>query len=164
MNERITITEEQYRKLLEYLDEVRSKHMNKLYLCIAGSVLLAVPGLMLLFGYGGGRYVALAGLGWIGSLAGTVILLVTGYQKVFGSNAPITHFKQRNYSCGKITISQLSDSAGRPPYLVSDTLGKQYVCPVFLEFKAMRRGGTATSVILPDGTAFAVHDADSSSY
>ena len=164
MSQQITITPQQHQKILEYLDEARSKHMNMLYVCIAGSVLLALPGLMLLGGYGGNRYSLLAGVAWFGCLIGTLLLVITGYQKVFGANAPINLIKQHNYSCGKITVSQCSGSEGRPPYLVTDALGKQYICPIYLEFKALRPGGTAVAVYLPGGTSFAVHDASADAF
>ncbi|MBR4201173.1 MAG: hypothetical protein IKQ91_07860 [Oscillospiraceae bacterium] len=164
MSEQISITPQQHQKIIEYLDEARSKHMHLLYICIAGSVLLALPGLMLLGGYGGNRYSLLAGIGWFVSIVGTVILLLTGYQRVFGSNAPINQFKQHNYSCERITVSQLSGSEGRPPYLVTDSLGKQYVCPVYLEMKAMRQGGTAIGIYLSGSTNFVVHDASADTF
>lgn len=152
------ITEQQYQKVLQYLDEARSKHMHLMYLSVGGSVLLALPGLMLLRGIPGSMYETLAGMLWFVCLIGTVILVLTGYQKKFGSNAPISMFKQRNFSCESITVSQLSGSEGRPPYLVHDSLGKQYICPVYLEFKQLRQGGKAIGIYLPDGTCLAVHD------
>lgn len=164
MEQKATITEQQRQKIIEYLDEARSKHMHLLYICIAGSVLLALPGLMLLGGYGGNRYSMAAGLLWYVCLAGLVVLFLTGWKKKFGPQASISQLKQNNYSCQLIAVSQLSGSEGRPPYLVTDSLGKQYVCPVYLEFKQLRQGGTAVGIYLPDGTCLAVHNTADDTY
>lgn len=164
MNNQANITEQQREKIVEYLDEARSKHMHLLYVCVAGSVLFLLPGLMLLGGYGGNRYSVAAGAAWFLCIIGTVVLFLTGYQKKFGKAAPIEQMKQHNFSCERITIAQLSDSMGKPPYLISDSLGKQYVCPIYLEFKQLQRGGNAIGIYLPDGTCFAVHDTSEDTY
>lgn len=164
MNNQANITEQQLQKIIEYLDEARSKHMHLLYVCIAGAVLFLLPGLMLLGGYGGNRYSYLAGIAWVLCVVGGIVLFLTGNQKKFGKGAPIERMKQRNFSCEYITVSQLSDSMGKPPYLVSDSLGKQYICPIYLEFKQLRRGGNAIGIYLTDGTCFAVHDTAEDTY
>lgn len=151
----LTITDEQQRKLLEYLDEARSKHMHMLYLCIAGDVLCAIPGIMLLAGISASRYTDLAGILWFASIIGTVVLFLTGYRKVFGSGCAYDQVKQKNYYCEEVTISQRSGGEGKPPYLVSDQRGKQLICPVYLEFKALQIGSRALAVNLPNGTSFA---------
>lgn len=164
MNNRVTITELQYQKALQYLDDARSKHLHLMYISVGGSVLLASPGLMLLGGIPGDRYMTLAGMMWFACLIGTVILFLTGYQRKFGRNSTYAQFKERHYSCEMITIDQLSGSEGRPPYLVTDQLGKQYICPVYLEFKQLRQGGNAIGIYLMDGTCLVMHDTAEDTY
>lgn len=164
MNNQANITEQQCQKVIEYLDEARSKHMHLLYVCVAGSILLLIPGLMVLGGYGGSRESVLAGYAWFLCVGGAIVLFLTGYQKKFGSRAPIAQMKQRNFSCERIQIAQLSGSEGRPPYLATDSLGKQYVCPIYLEFKQLRQGGDAIGIYLMDGTCFVVHDTANDTY
>lgn len=158
-----SITDEQHRKILEYLDEARSKHMNMLYLCIAGDVLLLLPGVTLFKGYGN-IYSMLAGALWYFCLIGTAILLLTGWNKKIGSNSAYARMQRREYSCEYITVSTTSDSAGRPPYLLNDARGQQYICPIFMEFKLLHAGSRAVGVCLNDGTRFAVHDSANGSY
>ncbi|MBR3045909.1 MAG: hypothetical protein IKI45_15680 [Oscillospiraceae bacterium] len=151
------ITENQKRKILEYLDDARSKHLHMLYLCIAGDVLLFLPGIAIFSGFAN-RYVTLAGALWFICLIGTAILLLTGWNRVFGSNSAYARMQRNEYSCEYITVSTTSDSAGRPPYLLNDSLGQQYVCPIFVEFKLLHAGSRAIGIYLNDGTRFAVHD------
>ena len=153
------ITAHQQQKLVEYLDEARSKHMHMLYICVAGSVLLLLPGLSLFTGFGN-MYSNLAGVLWILSVIGLVILLVTGYQKYFGGNCAYSCAKRGAYSCGEITVSTVSGSEGRPPYLLNDAAGNQYICPVYMEFKTMHAGCTAIGVTLINGMRFAFSESN----
>ena len=150
------ITSQQQQKLVEYLDEARSKHMHLIYICIAGAVLLFLPGLSLLTaGEFSNLYVSVAGFFWIVSIIGLVILLLTGYQKYFGGNSAISCAKRGAYSCAPITVSSVSGSEGRPPYLLNDSAGNQYICPVYIEFKYLHAGSMAIGVTLVNGMRFA---------
>ncbi len=159
----VNITEQQHQKLLQYLDEARGKFMNMLYICIGGSVLLCLPGLTLFNGFGT-RYSRMAGILWYVALIGLIVLLVTGYPKYLGSNSAYACAKRRAYFCTPITISNVSGSEGRPPYLLNDTMGNQYVCPVYLEFKSFRSGGGAIGVTLTNGTRYAFAAPNPSAY
>lgn len=159
----VTITEQQHQKLVQYLDDARGKHMNLMYLCIAGSVLLFLPGVTLLTGFGN-VYVTLAGVGWFCCIIGLVILFLTGYQKHFGSNSAYSCAKRRAYSCSSITVSTVSGSEGRPPYLLNDTLGMQYISPVYMEFKKFHAGGTAIGVTLINGMRYAFAEPETDIY
>lgn len=156
------ITPVQKQKLIEYLEEKRSKHMNLMYICIAGSVLLFLPGLSLFASNYGNIYSNLAGCLWIVCVVGLVILLLTGYQKHFGGNSAISCAKRGAYSCAPITVGTVSGNEGRPPYLLSDSMGNQYICPVYMEFKYMRTGSTAVGVTLVNGMRFAFSEATAS--
>lgn len=147
MYERPEITENQKQKLIEYLDEARSKHMHLMYIAIAGSVLLFIPGMGMLaavvspnaagfYAYRGTAVFAV----WLICVIGLVVLFLTGYQKKFGSRAPISCIKRGEFTCEYAEIAQLSDIQGRPPYLMTDILGTQYVVPNYLECKQMRIG------------------------
>lgn len=148
------ITEQQYQKLLQYLDESRSKHMTLMYICIGGTVLDFLPGITMFSGFGN-VYVTLAGFLWICCVIGLIVLFLTGYQKHFGGNSSYSCVKRRAYSCAPITISTVSGSEGRPPYLLNDSLGLQYVSPVYMEFRKFRAGSNAIGLTLINGKRFA---------
>ena len=157
MDTQARITNHQKEQIVQYLDEARSKHLHLLYICIAGAVLFAVPGLMILGGYQVGGYAGLAGICWFLCLIGGVILFLTGYNKKFGSKSPYNQVKSGSYTCELITISEKSGSEGKPPYLANDTKGRQFVCPVYLEFKHLQVGQQAVGVELVDGTSFVMN-------
>lgn len=157
MNEKARITNHQKEQIVQYLDEARSKHMHLLYIAIGGGVLCAVPGIMLLNGFSGNFYSSIAGLFWYICLIGGAVLFFTGYNKKFGPKSPYSMVKSGNYTCELITVSQKSGSEGRPPYLVSDQRGRQFICPVYLEFKHIQVGQQAVGVELIDGTSYVMN-------
>lgn len=169
------ITEDQYNKLIAYLEDARGRHMNMLYASIAGSVILTVPGLIVLgsiqynrnlgmTGYAGNRSTDFVFILWLFCLAATVVLFLTGFQRKFGSQCPLSRVKRREFTCENITVGQLSTSEGKPPYLMMDSLGTSYVCPIFLEYKQLKTGMPAIGIFLADGTRFAVHNAALDTY
>ena len=164
MNTQVNLTESQYQHLLEALDEERSKFMNLLYFSVGGSILLLIPGIMVVTGRGGGIYVSIAGVLWLLCVVMAVVLLITGYQKKFGSNCPHSQLKNRNYTCERIHVASKSGAEGRPPYLLTDVMGNQFVCPIYMEFKYIRQGGSAIGVFFPSGGRYAVHDPSGDTY
>lgn len=170
MTRRAELREDQYQRIIEFLDEQRSKFMHRLYVSIGGTVLLAIPGLVTLSNmaysknvgmsaHAGNRYSDAAFYLWVICAVATVILLITGYQSKFGSRALINRFKRREFTCEFVTVGQLSGGDGRPPYLMKDTLGTDYYVPVFLDYKQMKPGLTAIAVYMTTGgERFAVHD------
>ncbi len=157
------ITEQQHQKLIQYLEDARGKHMNLLYISIAGSVLLFFPGMSLLSGFGN-LYSTLAGVLWIVCVIGLVVLLATGYQKYFGGNSAYACAKRRAYSCAAITVGNVSGSEGRPPYLLNDAMGNQYISPIYMEFKTFRSGGSAIGVTLVNGMRYVFAEPNTSGY
>lgn len=166
MYERPEITETQKQKLIEYLDEARSKHMHMMYIAIAGTVLFFIPGIGVLGELlspndtlfvmpRSSIYFAV----WIICVIMLAVLFLTGYQKKFGSHAPISCIKRGEYTCEYAEIAQLSDIQGRPPYLMTDMLGNQYVVPVYLECKQMRIGMRVIGVYAGN-ERFAMMDAE----
>ena len=162
MTQKANITEEQYQKITEFLDDLRSKHLHKLYVSIAGSVLLALPGFATLASlqfsekvgiktHFGNIFSDLAFFVWLFSLGAMIVLLLTGYQKTFGPQALINRFKRMEYTCAYITVGQLSGSEGRPPYLMKDAGGTDYYVPLYLDFKQMKPGGPAIGIYMVSG-------------
>ncbi|MCQ2407496.1 MAG: hypothetical protein MJ065_03080 [Oscillospiraceae bacterium] len=164
MTTQVNLTESQYQHLLAALDEERSKFMNLLYISAGGSILLLLPGIMSLSGRGGGLYVSAAGALWLICAIMTAVLLITGYQKKFGSNCPYSQLKNRNYTCELIQVTAKSGAEGRPPYLLTDVMGNQFVCPIYMEFKYIQPGGNAIGVFLQSGGRYAVHDPSNDTY
>ena len=170
MTHKAELREDQYQRIIEFLDEQRSKFMHKLYISIGGPVLLAVPGIITLSnmayskrvgmsGHVGNRTSDAAFYVWVICVVATVILFITGYQSKFGPRALINRFKRREFSCEFVTVGQLSGGEGRPPYLMKDSLGTDYYVPVFLDYKQLKIGGPAIAVYMTSGgERFAVHD------
>ena len=157
-----SITEEQYEKIHAFLDELRSKHLHKMYISIGGSILLTIPGLITLSsiqysekigmeGHAGNRFSDAAFLLWLLCLGATVVLFLTGYLKQFGSQAVVNRFKRREFSCTYVRVGQMSGSEGRPPYLMKDAGGTDYYVPLYLDFKRMKPGETAIGIFMTSG-------------
>ena len=159
MYERPEITVSQKAKLAAYLDEVCSSHMHKMYVAIAGTILFLIPGIIVLaeFIIGADKgfdasYFRENGyfLAWIVSVGALVYLFLTGYQRKFGKNSLVNRVRRGEYTCEYIIIAQISDIQGKPPYLLLDTLGNQYVVPNYLECKQMRIGMRAVGLYVDD--------------
>lgn len=164
MNTQVNLTEDQYRHLLDALEDERGKFMNLLYFSIGGSILLFLPGIMTVTGRGSGIYVQAAGVLWALCVVMAVVLFIMGYQKKFGSNCPHSQLKNRNYTCELIKVASKSGSEGRPPYLLTDVMGNQFVCPIYLEFKYIQVGGNAIGVFFPSGGRYVVHDSSNAGF
>ncbi|MBP0967372.1 MAG: hypothetical protein J5722_07045 [Oscillospiraceae bacterium] len=170
MTRKAELREDQYQRIIEFLDEQRSKFMHKLYISIGGSVLLAVPGMVTLSniqyskavgmdGHAGNRSSDAAFYLWVICVIVTIVLLLTGFQNKFGARALINRFKRREFTCEFVTVGQLSGGEGRPPYLMKDSLGTDYYVPVFLDYKQLKPGGPAIGIYMTSGgERFAVHD------
>ena len=170
MTRKAELRGDQYERIIEFLDEQRSKFMHRLYISMGGTVLLAVPGIMTLSNmayakkvgmssHAGNRASDAAFYVWVICVVATIILLITGYQSKFGTRALINRFKRREFSCEFVTVGQLSGGEGRPPYLMKDSLGTDYYVPVFLDYKQLKIGGPAIAVYMTSGgERFAVHD------
>ena len=173
---RAGLTETQFQHIIEYLEEERSKHMQKLYVSVGGSILLAIPGFVTLSslqyakkvgmtGHAGNRFSDAAFLAWLVCVGATIVLFLTGYQKKFGKMALINRFKREEFTCEYITVGGISGSEGRPPYLMRDTNGVDYYVPVYLEFKQMKPGASAIGIYMATGSErFAVHDTAMDTY
>ena len=85
MNTQVNLTESQYQHLLEALDEERSKFMNLLYFSVGGSILLLIPGIMVVTGRGGGFYVSIAGVLWLLCVVMAVVLLIHNVAIVYAA-------------------------------------------------------------------------------
>ena len=167
MNTTPMIQENQRQKLIQYLSEARSKYMYLLYIAAGGSILFLLPALqsisvmqvtrdLLPEGYAsrGSTYLYI----WILFVIIFAALFLMGFQRKFGKNAPINCIRRNDFTCEYVTVSQLSDIQGRPPYLMTDTLGTQFVVPVFLECKQMRIGMQVIGIYAADGSRFAMLD------
>ena len=163
------LTEDQFNKIINFMEEARAKHMQKLYVSVGGSILLAIPGLITLSSIQSSKAAGLSGhfgnlwsdaafVLWLICLGATVVFFLTGYQKQFGSQCQLNRFKRHEFSCEHITVGELSGSEGKPPYLMKDSFGSDYICPVYLEFKQLKVGGPAIGVYLTGGERYAVHN------
>ena len=176
MRPRAGLTEVQFQRIVDFLEEERSKHMHKMYVSVGGSILLAIPGLVTLSsiqysqkvgmtGHAGNRFSDLAFFLWLVCVGATVVLFLTGFQKKFGNMALINRFKREEFTCERITVSGISGGEGRPPYLMRDTNGTDYYVPVYLEYKEMKPGAPAIGIYMTSGgERFAVHDASTDTF
>ncbi len=162
MTAKAGLTEDQYQKIITFLDELRSKHMHKMYVSIGGSILLTIPGLITLSSlqysdklnmeqHAGNLFSDAAFILWLICLGATLVLFLTGYQKYFGSRALVNRFKRQEFSCTFVKVGQMSGSEGRPPYLMKDTAGTDYYVPLYLDFKQMKPGETAVGIFMTGG-------------
>lgn len=170
------LTETQFQRIIDFLDEERSKYLHKMYISIGGTILLAIPGLVTLSnmqyskavgmdGHAGNRFSDAAFILWVLCAVTSVVLFFSGYQSKFGPRALINRFKRQEFTCDYVTVAMLSGGEGRPPYLMKDMLGTDYYVPVFLDYKQMKPGSTAIAVYMTSGgERFAVHDTSADTY
>ena len=167
MYEQPQITEDQRMYLLHYLDDRRSKAVIRMMCAGALALLLFIPAMMdaselfqrqILFFEPTGTSKGITGLSfvWAGSVGVLIASLASGWQRDYGSCAPINEVRRCAFSCCEIEISTKGEDRATPPYKVIDRAGFEYVCPVYLDFKHAMPGDRLIGIITESGHRYAI--------
>ncbi len=160
---RLRLPEEQEQLLVDYVKSRRYSFMLVLWLTGIGAVVLLPAAIFELSNpelmdrrprYRRSRRFSLFATFCILALS-FIVSFIRGFGKDFGCNADLDCLLRQKYAFGTMTVGDKHKDTMKHPYFVSDVQGREYCCPVFLDYKKVQPGDTMHCVLLDNGKRYA---------
>ena len=126
------------------------------------SAALVSPDVLAVQRYRRSRYMVTFWTTWIMAAITGGVMFLCGYGIKFGHNSNYDCVKRLDYTCQTKPYGGKSEDTHRHPYFLIDTEGKQYCCPIFLDYKDADAGSFLTCVMLSNGSLYAYLDRECS--